>query len=419
MKKIFRNTMLLTVACLIAAGFTACSDDDNDNGSNTNELSQTETAIQQVAKQYVESVVYTTYTNLANATDDLYELLDDAKDKYRKATLTQADIDKVCTKFLEARSFWEASEAFLYGPATTFGIDPHIDTWPLDLDALAISLSNSAQVANLDNGDDGIAYAGAKLGQELLGFHGIEFIIFRDGKNRTLASLQANETDEAFAGKTVTGEQELIYAVAVAGDLRDKCFQLEVAWRGETVSKAHQERVEECEYETQIGNLYYGENILSAKKAGSTYATWQAVLIAIFDSGCSNICAEVANTKIGNAWSGEDINYIESPYSKQSFQDFYENISSIKNSLYGGIDLSTPDTNSLMTLVQKNDATLASKLSTRIDAALKALDTCRKGAAFVDIINSGTKDANVQKAIDAINDLDDALQEGATWASKL
>ena len=419
MKKFFKIAMMFVAACTLSTGLVACGDDDDDNTTDPNALNEPELSIQQVTKQYLENVVFTTYTNLANATDDLYEQLDDAKAKFRAGTLTQGDIDQICAKFLEARTYWEASEAFLYGPATTFGIDPHIDTWPLDLDALAVSLSNSAQVAMLDNGDDGIAYAGAKLGQELLGFHGIEFIIFRDGKNRTLASLKANETDEAFEGKTVSGEQELVYAVAVAGDLRDKCFQLEVAWRGESAAKAHQERVEECEFETQVGDFYYGENMLNAKKAGSTYATWQAVLIAIFDSGCSNICAEVANTKIGNAWSGEDVNYIESPYSKKSFEDFYENISSIKNSLYGGINLSSANANSLLSLVQKKDAALATKLNTRLDAALKALDTCRKGTAFVDIINSGVKDANVQAAIDAINDLDDALQEGATWASKL
>lgn len=419
MKKFFKIAMMFVAACTLSTGLVACGDDDDDNTTDPNALNETELSIQQVTKQYLENVVFTTYTNLANATDDLYEQLDDAKAKFRAGTLTQGDIDQICAKFLEARTYWEASEAFLYGPATTFGIDPHIDTWPLDLDALAVSLSNSAQVAMLDNGDDGIAYAGAKLGQELLGFHGIEFIIFRDGKNRTLASLKANETDEAFEGKTVSGEQELVYAVAVAGDLRDKCFQLEVAWRGESAAKAHQERVEECEFETQVGDFYYGENMLNAKKAGSTYATWQAVLIAIFDSGCSNICAEVANTKIGNAWSGEDVNYIESPYSKKSFEDFYENISSIKNSLYGGINLSSANANSLLSLVQKKDAALATKLNTQLDAALKALDTCRKGTAFVDIINSGVKDANVQAAIDAINDLDDALQEGATWASKL
>jgi len=420
MKKIFKFLMMSAAVCTLSAGFASCSSDDDDNSSvDPNQLSETEKTIEALTGTYVENVVYATYTSLANAADELYTQIDGAKAKFRAGTLAQQDIDAICTKFLEARAHWEASEAFLYGPATTFGIDPHIDTWPLDLDALALSLSNADQVAMLDDGDDGIAYAGAKLGQELLGFHGIEFILFRDGKNRTLTSLQANESDEAFAGKTVTGEQELVYATAVAGDLRNKCFQLEVAWRGETAAKVHQDRVEECELETQIGSLYYGENMLSAKKAGSTYATWQAVLIAIFDSGCSNICAEVANTKIGNAWSGEDVNYIESPYSKKSFQDFYDNISSIRNSLYGGINLSSPAGQSLMALVQQKNATLAADLQTKLDAALSALDTCRKGTAFVDIISSGTRDANVQKAIDAINDLDDALQQGATWASKL
>ena len=420
MKKILKFVMMLTAVGTMGMGFVSCGDDDDTTTPvDPNALSATETAIQTVAKQYVETVVYTTYTNLANATDELYDLLDGAKTKFRNNTLTQDDIDQVCAKFLDARAYWEASEAFLYGPATTFGIDPHIDTWPLDVDALALSLSNSAQVAMLDDGDDGIAYAGTKLGQELLGFHGIEFILFRDGKNRTLSALQANETDEAFDGKTVTGEQEIVYAVAVAGDLRDKCFQLEVAWRGESAAKAHQDRVEECELETQLGSLYYGENMLSAKKAGSTYKTWQEVLMAIFDSGCSNICAEVANTKIGNAWSGEDVNYIESPYSKKSFQDFYDNISSIRNSLYGGIGLTSPAAGSLLTLVQDKDATLAAKLNSCLNAALAALDVCRKGTAFVDIINSGSRDPKVQTAIDAINSLDDALQEGATWASKL
>lgn len=417
MKKIFKYALLYAAACTLSMGLTSCSDDDDDDNVDGNALSETEVAIQGVTKQYVENVVYTTYTNLANATDQLYTQLSDAKGKFRAGTLTQGDIDVICAKFLEARSFWEASEAFLYGPATTFGIDPHIDSWPLDVDALALSLKNADLVAQLDNADNGVR----GLGPETLGFHGIEFILFRNGNNRTLAAMQSNESDEAFTSinANVTGEQELVYATAVAGNLRDKCFQLEVAWRGETASKAHQDRVEECEFETQLGDLYYGENMLSAKKVGSTFATWQEVLITIFDSGCSNICAEVANTKIGNAWSGEDVNYIESPYSKKSFQDFYDNITSIKNSLYGGINLSSPHANSVLAFVQKNNASLASELSSNLDAALKALDTCCKGTAFVDIINNGTRDASVSAAIEAINTLDDTLQKCATWVSKL
>ena len=408
---------LLMAACVMtgALTFTSCSDDDDDKDEK--KASAEVEAIEKLSKQYVENVVYPTYTNLANQTEKLYEQLDKAKGAYRKGSLTQKDIDDICQTFLSARAYWEASEAFLYGPATTFGIDPHIDTWPLDLDALAVALKNADQVAMLDNGDDGIAYASAKLGQELLGFHGIEFIIFRNGNNRTLASLQANESDNAFTAinANVTGEQELIYATAVAGDLRDKCFQLEVAWRGDSAAKNHRDRVEECEYETQIGSLYFGDNMLNATHAGSTYSTWQEVLVTIFDSGCSNIANEVANTKMGLAYTGEDPNYIESPYSKKSFRDFYDNILSIKNSLYGNIDSASPASASAMSLLKASNAKLAGSLEAALQAAQAALQACQQGTAFVD----DPKSAKVKAAIDAINELDEQLAACTNWASAI
>ena len=408
--------IILLVACFSVGimTFTSCDKEDDEKEKSVSEEVK---AIEALSIQYVENVVYSTYTNLANATEKLYNQLEDAKTAFRSGNLTQGDIDNICTTFLHARSYWEQSEAFLYGPATTFGIDPHIDTWPLDLNALALALKNTDQVAMLDNGEDGIAYAGAKLGQELLGFHGIEFIIFRNGKNRSLSSLLANENDEAFTaiGANVTGEQELIYATAVAGDLRDKCFQLEVAWRGESATKAHLERVEECEYETQIGADYYGDHVKNATNAGSIFKTWQEVLVTIFGSGCSNICNEVANTKMGLAYTGEDPNYIESPYSKKSFQDFYDNITSIKNSLYGGVELKSPTNNSVMAFVNIYNKSLATNLETKLSAALSALQVCKQGTAFVD----NPKAPQVKNAMDAINDLDEQLAAGANWAATI
>ena len=408
--------IILLVACFSVGimTFTSCDKEDDEKEKSVSEEVK---AIEALSIQYVENVVYSTYTNLANATEKLYNQLEDAKTAFRSGNLTQGDIDNICTTFLHARSYWEQSEAFLYGPATTFGIDPHIDTWPLDLNALALALKNTDQVAMLDNGEDGIAYAGAKLGQELLGFHGIEFIIFRNGKNRSLSSLLANENDEAFtaSGANVTGEQELIYATAVAGDLRDKCFQLEVAWRGESATKAHLERVEECEYETQIGADYYGDHVKNATNAGSIFKTWQEVLVTIFGSGCSNICNEVANTKMGLAYTGEDPNYIESPYSKKSFQDFYDNITSIKNSLYGGVELKSPTNNSVMAFVNIYNKSLATNLETKLSAALSALQVCKQGTAFVD----NPKAPQVKNAMDAINDLDEQLAAGANWAATI
>ena len=285
---------------MMGLAFTACSSDDDNKDDN--KISEKEQAMQAITDQYVNNVIFPIYQSLASQTSTLFDQLVDAKSKFRAGTLTQNDIDKLCTTFIAARSAWEQSESFLYGAATDFGIDPHIDTWPLDRTALAKALSSKEIIEDLDDLDEGgIDNARALVGEQQLGFHGIEFIIFRDGKNRSLAALKGIEDDEAFEGRNITGEQELIFAAAVAGDLRDKCFQLEVSWLGEQAPESHQERVEECEFPTTVagGESSYGENLLNATKAGSTMSTWRGVMSTILVAGCSNICAEVAGQKIG------------------------------------------------------------------------------------------------------------------------
>lgn len=391
--------------------FAACSSDDDNNSDN--KVSEKEQAMQAITDQYVNNVIFPIYKSLASQTSTLFDQLVDAKSKFRAGTLTQGDIDKLCTTFIAARSAWEQSESFLYGAATDFGIDPHIDTWPLDRTALAKALSSAEIIEDLDDLDEGgIDNARALVGEQQLGFHGIEFIIFRDGKNRSLAALKGIEDDEAFEGRNITGEQELVFAAAVAGDLRDKCFQLEVSWLGDQAPKAHQERVEECEFPTTVagGESSYGENLLNATKAGSTMSTWRGVMSTILVAGCSNICAEVAGQKIGQAYLGTDPDYIESPYSQRSYYDFFDNISSIQYSLYGNQG-TTANANSIMAYLQKYNATMAADLKAKLDTALAALSTAKAGTPFVVESHS----ANAKAAMDAINALDDKLNEAASW----
>ena len=408
MKQLFMYVMLFA-AC--SMGFTSCSSDDDKNDSG--DLTEKEKAMEAITDQYVNNVIYPIYTSLASQTSTLFDQLVDAKAKFRAGTLTQSDIDKICTTFIAARSAWEQSESFLYGAATDFGIDPHIDTWPLDRTALAKALSSKEIIDDLDDLEDGgIDNARALVGEQQLGFHGIEFIIFRDGKNRSLAALKGVEDDEAFAGRNITGEQELVFAAAVAGDLRDKCFQLEVSWLGDKAPKTHTDRVEECEFPTTVagGDSSYGENLLNATKAGSTYSTWRGTMSTILVAGCSNICAEVAGQKIGQAYLGTDPDYIESPYSQRSYFDFFDNISSIQYSLYGQQNTSA-NANSIMAYLEKYNASMAADLKSKLEAALSALSTAKAGTPFV--VDSHS--ANAKAAMDAINELDDALNEAASW----
>lgn len=406
-----KKTIFSMAVLMMGLAFTACSSDDDNNGDNKH--AEKEQAMQAITDQYVNNVVFPIYKSLASQTSTLYDQLVEAKSKFRAGTLSQSDIDRICDTFIAARSAWEQSESFLYGAATDFGIDPHIDTWPLDRTALAKALSSAEIIEDLDDLDDGgIDNARALVGEQQLGFHGIEFIIFRDGKNRSLAALQGVEDDEAFSGRGITGEQELIFAAAVAGDLRDKCFQLEVSWLGNQAPQAHIERVEECEFPTTVagGEASYGENMLNATKAGSTLSTWRGVMSTILVAGCSNICAEVAGQKIGQAYLGTDPDYIESPYSQRSYFDFFDNISSIQYSLYGNQGTSA-QANSIMSYLQKYNATMAADLKAKLDAALSALNTAKAGTPFV--VDSHS--ANAKAAMDAINDLDDKLNEAASW----
>ena len=403
--KTIRN-ILIAAACTIAAA--AC---EKTPAVIENEQDK---ELKAAVEQYVPGVIYSIYGNLADATEQLYNQLASLK---TSATYTQAQIDQVCATFLAARKWWEQSEAFLYGAATAYGIDPHIDSWPLDKDKLAKSLSNSETIADLDAQGAG---AVDEVGAASLGFHGIEFIIFRDGNNRKAAALNGIEDDEAFAGRSVTGKSEIIFATAVAEDLRNYCFELQAAWDPNCPAGRRTLVEDELELNTTMDSgLTYGENLLQTGNAGSTYRNWPEAVSGILVAGCSNICNEVANTKIGTAHyvssSDYDPDYIESPYSKKSYQDFKDNILSIQYSLYGAQGATSANKASIASFLSNNKWSKSNELVSALEAAIKSLDEAMAKGAFVD--NPTSPEA--ENCINKINALDALLNEAADWISKL
>ncbi|MBR3559464.1 MAG: peptidase M75 [Bacteroidales bacterium] len=338
-----------------------------------------------VIEQYVEHTVAPTYSNLASYTERLVDEL-----KAFKSSGSQADLNKACETFLTARAWWEKSEAFLFGAANDFGIDPHIDSWPLDVAAFNTMMSNTAQIQAMD-AEDGDVYAGEKLGNSLLGFHGIEYILFKDGHAKNASEIS---------------ELEMIYAVAVAGDLRNRCFQLEVSWVGDAAPKSHRDKVDELELNTTVNSSgsSYGDNLKNSGNPGSTYASTVSGLMAIID-GCKTIADEVGTSKIGKPHNGEDPDYIESPYSQCSIEDFYNNIISIQNAYYGGIEGQRNDKLSLHTYVKKMDSKLDNEVEEAISNALAKIQ-----AMPAPFVQNYTNSANGD-AIEACQNLDDVLSK--------
>jgi len=430
------KTNLLAMFCIGAFAFTSCSDDDTpdlggdrENPVIDNRWTGVQAEMWDVADQYINGVVYPTYRNLAASADELYNEAVNVQSKHNAGTLTDADVEAACEAFKTAREYWEKSEAFLFGAATDFNIDPHMDSWPLDQGQMANFLSNSTMVAGLYSSDP-IAFVNQHNSEfdTALGFHGIEFVLFRNGAARPAAVFDGTEDHSSFANVTVQCRDELAFLVAVAGDVRDNCYRLEVSWLGQQAAAEHRARVSELGVWTHAldnNGYYYGADMLLAGTEGSSYASITAALVTLVGaSGCGNIANEVASQKIGQAYrvatgtGGQDdaIDYIESPYSKRSYIDYRDNIYSIKNSLYGNIDQDTPDANSVMTFLKNNNYSGLNALQSALDDAIDKLTTCvNSGIAFVD--NPGAQQAG--DAMVAVDLLNDELQNAAQWIEGL
>lgn len=430
---------MLFMGALAVTSFTACSDDDDDitlggdkdNPTVGNQWTGVQAEMWEVANQYVNQVVFPTYKNLAASADVLYEQAVTMQQKHDAGTLTDADVEAACEAFKAAREYWEKSEAFLYGAATDYNLDPHMDSWPLDQGQMANFLSNPTMVAGLYS-DDPIAFVNQNNANfdTALGFHGLEFVLFRDGAPRKAAVYDGIEDHPSFANVTVQCADELAFLVAVAGDVRDNCYRLEVSWLGLQADATHQARVAQLGVKTHAlddNGYYYGADMLLAGTDGSSYASINAALVTLVGpSGCGNIANEVASQKIGQAYrvatgapsldpnEPDAIDYIESPYSKRSYIDYRDNIYSIKNSLYGNIDQAQPADKSVMTFLRRNGYSGVDDLQNALDDAIAKLTTCvNSGIAFVD--DPGAQQAgDAMQAVDALNT---QLEAASQWIS--
>lgn len=317
MRKEFKlfTSIALGAMCLFA--FSACSDDDDNNVPEPQD--EKEAMFEAAIIPYVDNTIVPTYKGMADNAIKMADACNEIAEAFAEGRLTTELVKSAGEHWNNCRDYWEKSEAFLYGAAADYNIDPHIDSWPLDKNAMEQLL------ANIRNGQ---VWDVANLGEGLLGFHAVEYMLFELSEDGNV-SLPHNVN--------YTGE-ELVYLCAVAEDLRDQCILLEASWAGiENISAQKQQLLEAAELEPSFN---YGLSMKTAGKGGSRYKNFQEAAEDLVQ-GCIDIADEVGNTKIGrpaNASSEDDKNYIESPYSLNSINDFVGNIISISNAYEGSIE---------------------------------------------------------------------------------
>lgn len=386
LKKLFN----IALSAAIVLGTASCSNDDDNNSSN-NGLAQKEAEFKAAIVPYVDNTIVPTYKGMADNAILMSNACNTIADAFENGTLASEHVRKAGEYWNLCRDYWEKSEAFLYGAAADYNIDPHIDSWPLDKNAMEELLEE------LRNGKDWTIDNNAGYG--LLGFHAVEYMLFE----------LSEDGETSLPHNTNYTREELIYLCTVAEDLRNQCIRLEASWAGiENVSTEKQEILAEAELEPSIN---YGWSMKNAGEGGSLYKTYQEAAEDLVQ-GCIDIADEVGNTKIGrpaNGSSEDDKNYIESPYSLNSINDFTGNIISIRNAYSG----SNAGDASISDYIKRVNPELDKKVKEQIESCIALIKKIPE--PFAKSATGPEADA----AVTAVGtDLVDTLEEVMTALSK-
>ena len=372
-----KNVLMMGLAMMGLCAFTACSSDDDKKEESKIEILDAE--YDAIINQYVDNVVLPTYNDLKTKNTALYN----AVVSFGNAP-SDANFQAVCNAWLTAREPWESSEAFLFGPVADYGLDPNMDSWPLDQEAI-VKLLESQQwnemewTGDYDEDDEAIAAA-----QNVRGFHTLEFLAFRDGKARTL-------TDTAIDGEAANAVYNESNATAWAQYMRNTAQLL----------------VKDVTTLVDAWNNGYAASFKSHN--GGDFTSGLSCIEQLID-GCIDIAGEVGDAKIGDPYSlyvsgktTEALYAVESWYSWHSRDDYTNNILSIRNAYYGSRDGSI-NANSLSKLVAKYNAPLDTMVKDAIKSAADAIQAIPQ--PFRNNINS----SEAKAAMEACADLGDVLE---------
>ncbi|ADV43372.1 Peptidase M75, Imelysin [Bacteroides helcogenes P 36-108] len=224
-KSPFRNNINSTEA---RTAMTACADlndvlKDLKGYIERTAAVNTNAVLDPIIVSYVDVVVLPTYNSLKEKNAALYT----AAQKFN-STPSNANFEAVCEAWLEARQPWETSEAFLFGPVDALGLDPNMDSWPLDQSAI-VNILNSGNYDDL-NWSDGDNNDKVEAAQSVRGFHTLEFLAFRNGVARTLTDVadSSNSADLVYTSANAASWGN--YMVQVAYLLKSDAETLYNSW---------------------------------------------------------------------------------------------------------------------------------------------------------------------------------------------
>ncbi len=340
------NLKTCFIALTVLLTFSACTKSINDNV----DINQLKTDI---LNNTANHVCLASYQDMVDKSQQLLTAV-----ATLNTTTTDANLATCQQIWKDIRVTWEQSEAWLFGPVSTDNIDPRIDTWPVDFNALdsILSTSNTLNEAYINSLDDA-----------LKGFHPIEYLLWGQNGDKQASAFTDREKE---------------YLSGLATNLNTLCKSVRDSWQNG--------------YAAQLANAGNGSNAYPAR-----LDAFKEIV-----NGMSGICDEVANGKMKDPFDLQDPSLEESPFSKNSITDFTNNINGIMAMYQGKF---SQDGKGLEDLVRQYNLSLDNQIKTAHAAAIASLNaiTVPFGEAILtqqtQVLNAMTKINALAKILD--NDL--------------
>lgn len=362
------------VAIALISALAACGGSGSDSTPTTEPDNSFSFDATEMVTNLTEDVIVAGYNDLADEGEAML-----LATQTLVATPTQANLEAAQDAWKAARQPWEQGESHIFGPVDSMGIDPHLDSWPLNTIDLTTVLSTTT-------GFD--AETIKSWNDDVQGFHTMEYLLFGDGvadNTKAIAELTANERD---------------YLMGLAEVFRDYTKDLDDAW---VVS-----------HDASSGKAY-GELLKNPGSDGNTFYSSNVGVVEELINGMIGIVDEVGNGKIadpfGESVSSADTSKVESQYSWNSLTDFSNNIIGVRN-VYQGELTGAADKQGIVDFVAAADKDLATRVGTEIDNAILTIQAIEgsNDMPFRQAISDAEGRKRIQTAVDALSKLQTSLE---------
>jgi putative iron-regulated protein len=318
-----------------------------------------------VLASVADDVIYPTYVDLSEKATAL-----EAAVVLLSNQVTPQRLNAARVAWRAARAPWERSEGFLFGPVDTKSIDPSIDTWPLDSLTLGSILGDTTKTLNGNF---------VELQENnVRGYHAIEFLLF---------GTDSTKDEGDFT------QREVQYLVAAAANFRARVDTLKNSW-------------------SPTGGNFLAE-FKNAGAGSTSYRSKRAAAQELLE-GVVGICDEVASAKISAPFGPPaDPREEESRFSRNSTNDFANNIRSVRNIYLGTYSASgivplpkgshLGHAKGIAAWVDSLNSPLAERVQAEIDSAISKIEQVGDFTAALTLTAGREKIAAAKAAVQTLH----------------